>query len=139
MFHVTFKVDGQPRGKGRPRFARRGAFVSTYTDAKTVAYEDTVRQAAKKSMGSSEPLKTALDAFIYLSFAVPLSYSKKRKEACLNGSERHTKKPDIDNVVKAVLDGCDKVIFENDCQIVNLFVTKKYGEPCVEVLIRETE
>jgi len=139
MFHVTFKVDGQPRGKGRPRFARRGAFVSTYTDAKTVAYEDTVRQAAQKSMGLSEPLKTALDAFIYISFAVPLSYSKKRKEACLNGLERHTKKPDIDNVVKAVLDGCDKVIFENDCQIVNLYVTKKYGEPCVEVLIRETE
>jgi Holliday junction resolvase RusA-like endonuclease len=129
MFHVTFKVDGQPRGKGRPRFARRGAFVSTYT----------VRQAAQKSMGSSEPLKTALDAFIYISFAIPLSYSKKRKEACLNGLERHTKKPDIDNVVKAVLDGCDKVIFENDCQIVNLYVTKKYGEPCVEVLIRETE
>jgi Holliday junction resolvase RusA-like endonuclease len=90
-------------------------------------------------MGLSEPLKTALDAFIYISFAIPLSYSKKRKEACLNGLERHTKKPDIDNVVKAVLDGCDKVIFKNDCQIVNLYVTKKYGEPCVEVLIRETE
>ena len=139
MFHVTFKVDGQPHGKGRPRFSRAGGFVKTYTDEKTKAYEDLVRLSAQKSMGSSEPLKTALDAFIYISFAVPLSYSKKRKEACLNGLERHTKKPDIDNVVKAVLDGCDKVIFENDSQIINLYVTKKYGEPHVEVLIRETE
>ena len=139
MFHVTFKVDGQPHGKGRPRFSRAGGFVKTYTDEKTKAYEDLVRLSARKSMGSSEPLKTALDAFIYISFAVPLSYSKKRKEACLNGLERHTKKPDIDNVVKAVLDGCDKVIFENDSQIINLYVTKKYGEPHVEVLIRETE
>jgi len=137
MFHVTFKVDGQPRGKGRPRFARRGAFVSTYTDAKTVAYEDTVRQAAKKSMGSSEPLKTALDAFIYISFAVPLSYSKKRKEACLNGF--YTKKPDIDNVGKLILDSCNNVVYVSDSQIVNLYVTKRYGDPHIEVLFRETE
>jgi len=137
MFHVTFKVDGQPRGKGRPRFARRGAFVSTYTDAKTVAYEDTVRQAAQKSMGSSEPLKTALDAFIYISFAVPLSYSNKRKEACLNGF--HTKKPDIDNVGKLILDSCNNVVYVSDSQIVNLYVTKRYGEPHIEVLFRETE
>ena len=139
MFHVTFRVDGQPHAKGRPRFTRKGGFVRAYTDEKTLAYESIIRQAAQKSMGGSEPLKTALDAFVYISFAVPLSYSKKRKEACLNGLERHTKKPDIDNVVKAVLDGCDKVIFENDSQIINLYVTKKYGEPYVEVLIRETE
>ena len=139
MFHVTFRVDGQPHAKGRPRFTRKGGFVRAYTDEKTLAYESIIRQAAQKSMGGSKPLKTALDAFIYISFAVPLSYSKKRKEACLNGLERHTKKPDIDNVVKAVLDGCDKVIFENDSQIINLYVTKKYGEPYVEVLIRETE
>ena len=139
MFHVTFRVDGQPHAKGRPRFTRKGGFVRAYTDEKTLAYESIICQAAQKSMGGSEPLKTALDAFVYISFAIPLSYSKKRREACLNGLERHTKKPDIDNVVKAVLDGCDKVIFENDCQIVNLYVTKKYGEPCVEVLIRETE
>ena len=139
MFHVTFRVDGQPHAKGRPRFTRKGGFVRAYTDEKTLAYENIIRLAAQKSMGGSEPLKTALDAFIYISFAVPLSYSKKRKEACLNGLERHTKKPDIDNVVKAVLDGCDKVIFENDSQIINLYVTKKYGEPHVEVLIRETE
>ena len=139
MFHVTFRVDGQPHAKGRPRFTCKGGFVRAYTDEKTLAYESIIRQAAQKSMGLSIPLKTALDAFIYISFAVPLSYSKKRKEACLNGLERHTKKPDIDNVVKAVLDGCDKVIFENDSQIINLYVTKKYGEPHVEVLIRETE
>jgi Holliday junction resolvase RusA-like endonuclease len=77
-------------------------------------------------MGSSKPLETALDAFIYVSFGVPESYSKKRKEACLNGSEKHIKKPDLDNVVKAVLDGCEKVIFLSDAQIVythSFFVT----------------
>ena len=139
MFHVTFKVDGQPRGKGRPRFARRGAFVSTYTDAKTVAYEDTIRQAAQKSMGGSEPLKTALDAFVYISLGIPSSHSKKRTLDCLNGVEKAIKKPDADNVAKSVLDACNNVIFVSDSQIVNLFVAKRYGEPHVEVLIREAE
>ena len=77
MFHVTFRVDGQPHAKGRPRFTRKGGFVRAYTDEKTLAYENIIRLAAQKSMGGSEPLKTALDAFIYISFAVPLSYSKK--------------------------------------------------------------
>ena len=136
-FQINFKIDGPHSEKGRPRFANRGKFVSTYTDSKTRAYEDHVRECAKKAMGSSEPLKTPLDAFIYISFDIPLSYSKKRKEDCLNGLERHTKKPDIDNVVKAVLDGCDKVIFDSDAQIVYIHAVKKYGEPHIEVLFRE--
>ena len=139
MFHVTFKVDGQPHGKGRPRFSRAGGFVKTYTDEKTKAYEDLVRLSAQKSMGSSEPLKTAVDAFIYISLAIPSSHSKKRTMDCLSGLEKAIKKPDADNVAKSVLDACNNVVFVSDSQVVNLFVTKTYGEPFVEVLIRETE
>ena len=138
-FQINFKIDGPPRGKGRPRFAHRGNFVSTYTDSKTRAYEDHVRECATKAMGASEPLKTALDAFIYVSFDVPSSYSKKRREACLNGLEKHIKKPDLDNVVKAILDGCEKIIFLSDAQIVYTHSVKKYGHPHVEVLFRESE
>jgi Holliday junction resolvase RusA-like endonuclease len=139
MFHVTFRVDGQPHGKGRPRFTRQGGFVRAYTDAKTLSYESIIRLAAQKSMGASMPLTTALDAFIYISLAIPSSYSKKRKESCLNGLEKPIKKPDIDNVAKSALDACNNVIFVSDSQIVNLHVTKRYGDPHIEVLIRETE
>ena len=139
MFHVTFRVDGQPHGKGRPRFTRKGGFVRAYTDAKTLSYESIIRLAAQKSMGGSEPLTTALDAFIYISLSMPSSYSKKRKESCLNGLEKPIKKPDIDNVAKSALDACNGVIFVSDSQIVNLHVTKRYGDPHIEVLIRETE
>ena len=139
MMHVTFKVDGQPHAKGRPRFTRKGGFVRAYTDEKTLAYESIIRQAAQKSMGGSEPLKTALDAFIYISLAIPSSHSKKRTMDCLSGLEKAIKKPDADNVAKSVLDACNNVVFVSDSQVVNLFVTKTYGEPFVEVLIRETE
>ena len=139
MLHITFKVDGNPHGKGRPRFARMGGFVKTYTDAKTKSYEELVALSAKRAMGASEPLLTPLEAFIYISLPIPLSYSKKRKEACLSGLEKPTKKPDIDNVAKIVLDSLNGIVYKDDTQIVSLHCTKVYGEPFVEVLIKETE
>ena len=93
---------------------------------------------AKAAMGSSEPLEGALEAFIYVTFPVPASYSKKRTEACLSDSEKHIKKPDLDNVIKCVIDGMDKIVFLNDSQITSIHSTKVYGEIAkVEVLVRE--
>jgi Holliday junction resolvase RusA-like endonuclease len=138
-FLVTFKVPGKPQGKGRPRFARRGKFVSTYTDEKTKTYENQIRDIAMVAMGASEPLNTPLKAFIYISYPIPASYSKQRKADCLSGLERPIKKPDIDNVVKAFLDSMNAIVYVDDAQVVDLFTTKVYGEPYVEVIIKETK
>lgn len=93
---------------------------------------------AKAAMGASKALEGALEAFIYVTFPVPASYSKKRTEACLNETEKHIKKPDLDNVVKSVIDGMDKIVFDNDSQIMSIHATKVYGEIAkVEVLVRQ--
>lgn len=140
MMQIIFTVPGQPHGKGRPRFARRGKFVSTYTDAKTITYEDLVRFHAKQAMGSSEPLQTALEAFIYVRLPVPKSYPKKRAEACLSGSEWPCKKPDWDNVAKSICDAMNGIVCVDDSQIVECHVRKVYAETAgVDVLIKEKE
>lgn len=137
-FQLVFCVYGNPVPKGRPRFAKRGNFVQTYTPEKTKNYESEVAMMAKAAMGASEALEGALEAFIYVTYAVPASYSKKRSEACLSGLEKHTKKPDLDNVVKSVVDGMDKIVFLNDSQITSIHATKVYGEIAkVEVMVRE--
>ena len=93
---------------------------------------------AKAAMGASEALEGALEAFIYVTFQVPASYSKKRTEACLNNTEKHTKKPDLDNVVKICLDGMNGIVFKDDSQITSIHATKVYGEvPKVEVMVRQ--
>jgi Holliday junction resolvase RusA-like endonuclease len=138
-FVVTFKVDGTPVPKGRPRFARMGKFVRTYTDSKTKNNEDTIKQVALIAMGASKPLETPLEAFIYISLAIPVSYSKKRKEACLNGSEKPITRGDIDNFCKQVMDACNGIIYVDDRQIISLHSTKVYGEPFIEVMFREAE
>jgi Holliday junction resolvase RusA-like endonuclease len=135
---IMFTIYGHPVAKGRPRFSTRGKFPVAYTPEKTKNYESEVAMMAKAAMGASEPLEGALEAFIYVTFAVPASYSKKRTEACLSGQEKHTKKPDLDNVVKAVLDGMSDIVFLSDSQITSIHATKVYGEVAkVEVLVKQ--
>jgi len=137
-FIVTFQVDGTPVGKGRPKFARRGNFVSTYTPTKTRNYEDLIKDAAQKAMGSNEVLETPVTVAIYITVPIPQSYSKKRTEACLSGSERPIKKPDIDNVAKCFLDAMNEVVYKDDTQVLNLHIKKVYGTAgMVEVMVSE--
>jgi len=137
-FMVTFMVEGTPVPKGRPRFARRGKFVSTYSPKTTVDYETKVSESAKLAMGASEPLETPVGAYIYITLPVPASYSKKRTQACLSGQERPTKKSDIDNYCKAIFDGMNGIVFVDDSLIVSLHATKVYGTiGMVEVMIKE--
>jgi Holliday junction resolvase RusA-like endonuclease len=137
-FMVTFMVEGTPIPKGRPRFARRGKFVSTYSPKTTVDYETKVSESAKLAMGASEPLETPVGAYIYITLPVPASYSKKRTEACLSGQERPTKKSDIDNYCKAIFDGMNGIVFVDDSLVVSLHATKVYGTiGMVEVMVKE--
>jgi Holliday junction resolvase RusA-like endonuclease len=137
-FMVTFMVEGTPVPKGRPRFARRGKFVSTYSPKTTVDYESKVSESAKLAMGASEPLETPVGAYIYITLPVPASYSKKRTQACLSGQERPTKKSDIDNYCKAIFDGMNGIVFVDDSLVVSLHATKVYGTVgMVEVMVRE--
>lgn len=137
-FMVRFMVLGTPVPKGRPRFARRGKFVSTYSPKTTVDYETKVSESAKLAMGASEPLETPVGAYIYITLPVPASYSKKRTQACLSGEERPTKKSDIDNYCKAIFDGMNGIVFVDDSLVVSLHATKVYGTiGMVEVMVKE--
>ena len=137
-FMITFTVDGDPHGKGRPRFRSTGKFVQTYTDAKTKTYEEKVKESAKQAMGSAELLETPVSVFCYVRLPIPKSYPKSRREACLSGSEKPMKKPDIDNIFKSIADGLNGVVYHDDCQIVSMNVKKVYScQAGVDVMVRE--
>ena len=137
-FMLTYMVEGNPVGKGRPKFARRGSFVSTYTPTKTRDYETVINDAARKAMGLNELLETPVTVAIYITVPIPQSYSKKRTQACLNGSEKPIKKPDIDNISKCFLDAMNGAVYHDDSQVLTLHITKVYGTVgMVEVMVRE--
>ncbi|WP_426051979.1 RusA family crossover junction endodeoxyribonuclease [Brevundimonas sp. SL161] len=40
---------------------------------------------------------------------------------------RPTKYPDLDNIVKAVIDACKKIVMRDDVQVVDIRARKRYG------------
>ncbi len=110
-FIVVFTVEGIPQGKGRPRFRRTPNFIQTYTDAKTKSYENAIRAGAGVAMGSARPLESPVSVDLYIRVPCPSSFSKRRQNECFEGRERPTKKPDIDNIIKAYLDGMNGIVY----------------------------
>ena len=121
---VTFIVPGEPQGKGRARFGRG----HTYTPEKTVAYEGLIAWAAKQAMGAREPMTGPVRLSFRAVLSIPVSTTKKRRQAMLDGLILPTKVPDLDNIQKAIGDGMNKIVFADDSQIVRLgHVEKVYG------------
>ena len=136
-FQTIFSVYGQPVPKKRARVTRRG---HAYTPKESLAYEKEVALMAKAAMGSAQPLETPVAAYIYINYAVPKSYSNKRRMACLNRSERPTgaNLGDIDNVAKQILDAMNGIVYLDDRQVVSLHVTKRFDAiASVHVCVKE--
>ncbi len=124
---VTFFVPGNPVAKGRPKFARRGNFVSTYTPRKTADYEALVRVMACEAMNADPRLCMGpLRASFEVRLAVPSSWSKKRQQAAMQS--RPMNRSDVDNYAKAGLDAMNGYVYADDSQVVELFVRKVYAE-----------
>ena len=140
MMQIHFQVEGDPKGKGRPRFSRVGNFTKVYTDKQTLSYEALIAFFAKQAMGVTDLLETPVSVFLYVRLPVPQSYSKKRREACLSGTEKPCTKPDSDNIAKTYLDALNGVIFVDDTQVVDLHVKKLYSDKAgVDVMVMEAE
>ena len=120
---MEFTILGKVVAKGRPRFTRQG---HTYTPKRTRDYEKLVKLTAMKHF--KRPLTTPLRVEITVCKTPPKSWSKKKKVDAIAGVIKPTVRPDVDNYVKSILDGCDGVVFEDDKQIVELLASKVYSE-----------
>lgn len=128
MEAVAFEVPGKPTAKGRPRFARRGQFVATYSDAKTASYEALVGWYAMQAMAGRNKFEGALKAEIVITLPIPQSWSKKKRAAAFLGEILPTGKPDLDNFLKAAVDGMNGIVYADDAQICMISASKNYGE-----------
>lgn len=135
---MHFVIFGEPKAKGRPRFRNNGRYVQTYTDATTTNYENLVKLSYLEACGGvPEILKDEVEVCIIAYFSIPKSTSKKMKEAMTSGKILHTKKPDVDNLCKSILDGLNGVAYEDDKQVVKLSCMKMYSdEPRVIVSVK---
>ena len=113
---MTFKIPGAAVPKARPRVGRSGA----YTPKKSAAYQNKVSALALKArqIAHLRPYKGNVSVDIEV----------------WGGSKRI----DIDNVAKNVLDGMTGVCYRDDCQV-QLLVVERYEceQPHVNVTVEE--
>lgn len=136
---ISFTVPGKPFGKQRPRVISNGRFSTAYTPKETVAYENLVKfYYQTEAKGDRFPDDAVLRVEIAAYYEIPKSTSKSKKEAMLTYKVRPTKKPDIDNVTKAICDSLNLIAYHDDSAIVDAVVKKYYStEPRVEVCIED--
>jgi Holliday junction resolvase RusA-like endonuclease len=125
MNPLEIVILGPPVGKERPRVNRKTGGV--YTPRKTKIYERHVGQMAASAIYSlgfpdrkSWPLESGqviVNFWIYMSTAL----------------EQAHEAPDADNVVKAVADGMEKVVYKNDRQVIPRVWKFSYNEPSPRV------
>lgn len=131
---LIFTFIGAPQGKGRARAARTRFGVRMYTPEKTRSYEQAIRALARAEMGSLNPMSGPVWMMLRAVFEPPASWPEKKKQAALRGEIRPTKKPDLDNVEKAWLDGLNGVAYLDDAQVVEKTSCKVYGPQALVVV-----
>ena len=138
---VKFTVLGEPEGKGRPRFRQVGGYTKPYTPDKTVSYENLIKMEYRRQCRDFKFENTdQLDVRITAYYGIPKSKPKKTQKLMEEHILRPLKKPDADNVIKAVLDSLNNIAYHDDTQVVDLQIRRFYSrDPRLVVTIQEAK
>ena len=129
---IDFTIYGDPKPKKRHRsrvikskFGK--SYAMTYPDPGGVSEENYIKLAASQNFKESI-ITGAVELKLGFCFSVPKSYSKKKTDEALNGFLKHTKKPDLDNLIKAVKDALNGIVWHDDSQVFLVTAEKIYVE-----------
>ena len=136
---IEIIINGNPVPKKRPRFARRGNFVMTYSDQGKIEQ----KQKAIIQGQVKEPLPGPLSVSCLFCMERPRSHygtGKNAGQVKAGASRFHTVKPDTDNLIKWALDCLNGIAFADDKQVVEITGRKEYSSvPRTEITVREVE
>ncbi len=127
MPSITIEIPGKPVAKARPRFARRGKFVTTYNPQESEEGKIRWELAARwKQALYLVPIESGIPISLtaYFQMPIPSGLSKKKIDA-LRG---HIKRPDLDNLIKTLKDCANGVIWADDSQVWRISAFKVYSD-----------
>jgi len=117
-------VHGDPVPKGRPRFTSRNGFNRVYTPKKTKLYEELIRNQLKIKYPHINTISQPVHVQIIAVFKRPQRLKTKKSH---QGLILHTKRPDLDNVAKAIFDALNSILHD-DAIICSMHSIKFYSE-----------
>ncbi|WP_411755719.1 RusA family crossover junction endodeoxyribonuclease [Staphylococcus agnetis] len=128
IFYTDKKNLDKPMGSPRPRFRRAGGFVQTYMPT-TYSHHKKFIAEQMPNLQSENQLKLTIEFYF-----PPLKSWSKKLLSTMIGSYKRTK-PDLDNLLKTVLDAGNEKLWKDDNQIVEIRTFKKYSGVARTVLV----
>ena len=124
-------VYGEAIPKGSTRaFVVNGKAVTTNANKKTKDWQTLISMAAQEKK-PDKPIECAVDIAIIFYLPRPKSVSKKKRPL-------PTVKPDLDKLIRCVLDALTGIYFGDDSQVTDIQAIKRYGDtPRVEIFVSE--
>jgi Holliday junction resolvase RusA-like endonuclease len=120
---VLVEIPGEPVAQGRPRLAVLNGHARAYDPAKSRVWKGVAQMFMRDAMRGRAPMQGALEVEISATWSCPVSATKRA------GAVRRlrAKKPDAENVAKAILDAGNGVVWGDDAQVAVLIVRKWTG------------
>ena len=119
------EIEESITGKARPRMNTYTG--RAYTPTKTKNYEYLVRQIFVYKYPQYKPIEGRVTMTIIAYFEIPKSTSKAKVEEMLENKISPTKKPDVDNIAKSILDAMNNFVFKDDNQVSKISVEKRFA------------
>ena len=121
---MRIKIYGTPVAQPRHKVSTIGGFARAYIPEKHKihAWKALIQDACY------EPSLTIPTANYERAIEVELIFTLPRPKSLPKKVTHHIKKPDIDNLCKAVLDAMNGIIYKDDSQVWKLTASKCYGE-----------
>lgn len=128
---ISFEVPGQPKALMRARIGRRGKFARMFDPAQNKDAKSLIALFALKAMeytggkGTRPPMEGPL--FLEATFYLVRPKSKIRKRPP-DPYPFPDGRPDCDNYLKMVMDGCNGILYKDDAQIVTVIAEKRWAQ-----------
>lgn len=120
-----FIVTGPARGKGRARSTKSGHH---YTPKETRLYEAHVRDCYLREHPDAAPMTGPVCLVVLEARLRPATHLRKDGSRRASAPIYPVSRPDLDNIVKSILDGLNGIAWVDDAQVVEIRASKEYGD-----------
>lgn len=122
---TTFFVPGVPTAQGSKKYMghRNGKPLLLESAKGLPAWRKAVREAAHEHLSRDAALFPTQAMHLDLEFIMP------RPKYAINKQLPAVKRPDLDKIVRAILDSLSKVLYGDDSQVTSMHVRKRLAHP----------
>ena len=129
-------IPGEP--KPWQVWVRRSAPTPGYLEFK--AYQATIQVKCLEAWGTKPLIETAVAIHLVFIKSYPKNLPKKEASRERRLREALVRKPDLDNMVKAAIDGVKGTVLKDDTVVTQLSAEKRFGpEPMTMITVKEID